>query len=222
MKKTLVFLAIALITCLYANETQNSSDSEIKNDNTEIQSILDSDKKIILNEGEEKSVGQSFLENYLRKNIKNASSIKVDEIYSVKVSTDWRGAIFDVEIKYFNDTKEIRLERLFYNKFVAVNDIYNSKAEPMSKQLNLPLFSKKIAYNNEYLVASSSNYKRIPKSKDMVIFSNVNCPSCKRFIPSTLDYGINNMNIYMFNLYNDGTGSDFVQFFYFWFTILNK
>lgn len=198
--KTLFPIASLLVAInLFGSETKL-----VSSNNPDFQSLLNDNSKITLNKSTEKSTGLSFLENDIKRTRENVESVEVHEIYTANLASGWKGAIFDTKTTFFNDTVEKGLRKVFYNDTLAVREIYNKKAEPISKMLKLPLVSPLLAYNDEFLIHKSDPNKESPHGKNIVVFSNIECPMCKRLVPSILEFGIlNNMNIYMYNITSD-------------------
>jgi protein-disulfide isomerase len=146
------------------------------------------------------SAGAKYLENIIKKN-DNVQDVTVEEIYTKKISDDWKGGIFNVSIEDIEDNKSSDIVKLFYNGGgLVVLDIFTTDGRSMIQQLSLPL-SKEIAYNKEFLVFNRDVSKKSPKGKNMVIFSDPQCPYCMQRIPEVLDFAkTNNMNVYYYDV----------------------
>jgi len=80
-------------------------------------------------------------------------------------------------------------------------DIFTTDGRSMIQQLSLPLLSKEIAYNKDFLILSRDVNKKSPKGKNMVIFSDPQCPYCMQRVPQVLDFAReNNMNVYYYDV----------------------
>lgn len=157
------------------------------------------DAKVSLLDKEIQSTGYKFLVSELDK-ITDLSSYGIVELYSKSISSEWKVSIFDIELEYFNGTKEIVKRKIFYNNSLVVNDIFNEKAESIGKKINLPLMSD-LVYNQEYQLLKRDENKPSPRGENMVVFTNSQCPFCKQYVPAMLDYALeNNMNLYVINL----------------------
>jgi len=147
------------------------------------------------------SAGAKYLKNFLKKK-EDVKKVTVKEIYTRNISADWKGGIFDVTIETAYDDEKNDIIKLFYNDGgLVVLDIFTTDGRSMIQQLSLPLLSKEIAYNKDFLVLSRDVNKKSPKGKDMVIFSDPQCPYCMQRVPQVLDFArANNMNVYYYDV----------------------
>lgn len=147
------------------------------------------------------SVGVMYLKNIIKKN-KDIKSVTVREIYTKNVSEDWKGGVFEVTINGEYGKENKKVVKLFYNDGgLVVLDIFTVDGRSMIQQLSVPLLSEEVAYNKDFLILSRDIKKKSPKGKDMVIFSDPQCPYCIQRIPKLLDFAReNNMNVYFYDI----------------------
>lgn len=202
MKKKLFCLALCTMLS-YANSTNNNT--SISDFNKLKDFVLIEDKVSLINNNL-KSTGYNYLESELSK-IKDLASYDIKEIYNKNISSDWKIAFFDIDMVYFNGNKENIKRKIFYNKSIIVNDIFNENADSIGKKINLPLLSDMV-YNKEYLVIERDTSKQSPNGEKMVIFTNSQCPFCKQYVPAMYEYALNNnMSLYVINLSNNKFGN---------------
>ena len=190
-KKLLVFICFSILS--FANDT-------VKELST-LKDFVSTEDKISLVDSKLKSTGYKFLESELNK-VKDLASYNMTEIYNNNISTEWKVSIFDIDLLYFDGSKENKKRKIFYNKSLIVNDIFNENADSIGKKINIPLMSD-IVYNKEYLLLERDIKKPSPNGINMVVFTNSQCPFCKQYVPAMLDFAINNnMSLYVINLSN--------------------
>lgn len=147
------------------------------------------------------SAGAKYLKNFLKKK-QGVEKVIVNEIYTKNISEDWKGGIFDVTVEdpYGDDKNDII--KLFYNDGgLVVLDIFTTDGRSMIQQLSLPLLSTKIAYSKDFLILKRDSNKKSLKGKDMVIFSDPQCPYCMQRVPEVLNFAKkNNMNVYYYDI----------------------
>ncbi|KAB7891267.1 hypothetical protein [Poseidonibacter ostreae] len=204
MMKFLYVIPLLLTLNTFANEPKIVSSASMD--------LVDSNKKLSLYNGTVPSTGKIFLENYVRNTYENVKELKVTELYSVNLSSEWTGAIFDIDVVYLNNTISKKIKKIFYNETLAVEEIYNSKAIPMSRLLNLPLVSQTLAYNKDFLIRekTSTPIENNANNQNMVIFGYTDCTTCKLNMERVVNYGIaNDMNIYFYAIAGRGKLSIF-------------
>lgn len=190
-RKIFIFISFAILS--FANDSLKDLSS--------LKDFVSNEDKISLVNNEPKSTGYKFLESELSK-VKDLASYNILEIHNSNISSEWKVANFDVDLIYFDGTKENKKRKIFYNKSIVVNDIFNEHAESIGNKINIPLVSD-IVYNKEYILFEKNPKKPSPHGEKMVVFTNSQCPFCKQYVPAMFDFAINNnMSLYVINLSN--------------------
>ena len=148
----------------------------------------------------EHSTGYRFMENILMKN-PQVKSVEINEIKTKRIRGKWKGAIFILDIKTVDGKNAKEIIKLFYNKDLVVRDIFDVEGNSMLTHLKSPLISKKLAYDKDFKVLSRNANKSSSKGKNLVVVSDMQCPFCKKRIPSVLKMAKeNNMNLYYIDM----------------------
>lgn len=193
-KPKILFIGALLSSCLYSNDTIISTVSKDKN-----LLYLEDFLKEKLPENN-KSIGLTFLENEYNQTLKDTNSIVIKEVYTKEISNNWKGGIFEIDIINWDNSKEKYIRKLFYNDSLIVNDIFTKDGLSMAKDFNMPLLSN-IVYNKEYQILKQNKNLPALYGNDMVIFTNLQCMFCKRYVPAMYEYALNNnMNLYVIHL----------------------
>lgn len=182
---------ILMTGIVYADIVKTSST------NPQIQEKLNSEKQKIK---QNKSAGYMFLKNSFKNN-PDIKSMQIKEVYTSKISKEWTGGIFSVQLNLLNGKTTNQTVKLFYNKELIVEDIFTKNGESLSKYLTLPLIEPLKIYTEQFQINKRDKNKTSSYGINMVIFSDVLCPYCKQNMSSLLDFGKkHNMNIFLLDI----------------------
>ena len=191
MKSILIcFILIASTVCAETIKTSSANPQIEKELNSEIKET----KKIHI------SAGYEFLKNSFKNN-PEVKSMQIKEIYTSKITDDWTGGIFSMQLNLTKGETINKTVKLFYNQELIVEDIFTKNGESLSKYLNLPLIKPLKIYTKEFQINKRDETKPSLYGINMVIFSDVLCPYCQESMSSLLKFGKKyNMNVYLLDI----------------------